>query len=465
VFFKLRYLTILIVCLSTFSANGGVNLPAIGVDSVYQLQKEKEIGQTFYQRLLSANKIINDPLVNHYIQEITHILLQGLDRTYRAYKVSVIDDPAINAFAVPGGFIGVNYGLIFAAETEAQLAGVLAHEIAHIKLRHIYQMINKQSDVSTTVLASILLALIISQSSESLDKTDAIEAIVLGGSAGAQQSLINFTRENEYEADRKGLEIMKKSGYPALGMAEFFSILEGKVGGNEIASIEYLRTHPVSENRMGEAYQFRTHKPRREKKSEFEYLKVYLSYIIEADLDLESKDKSVVQFQQALRLLKINNYVKAKRILLKLHGAEAENSWVNYLLIQEEIRLGNLKQALVYVQKALVINPNLSLWLASKMDIFVLQKNYQGALKLALGELLMHKDNQAMRYKLVNVYEKMGRAIDARAAEADYHFNEGNYARSKYLYQLVIEKTHDRNQKKGAEEKINKIKKIEASKV
>jgi len=181
----------LVFLINSLAVNAGVNLPAIGVESAYQLKKEQEIGQKFYQRLLSANKIITDPLINYYINDIIYVLLQGLDQSFRRYKIAIIDDVRINAFAVPGGFIGVNYGLILAAKTEAQLAGVLAHEIAHINLRHLFQMLNKQEDISSTVLSSFFLALVLSQASDKANNTEAIEALLLGSSAGARQSIIN----------------------------------------------------------------------------------------------------------------------------------------------------------------------------------------------------------------------------------------------------------------------------------
>ena len=449
--------------MSSYAVNSGVNLPAIGVDSDYQLKKEREIGRKFYQRLSHANKIINDPLVEYYIRDMTHILLQGLDRNFREYNVSIINDESINAFAVPGGFIGVNYGLILAAESESQLAGVLAHEIAHINLRHLFQMLNKQSDISSTVLASFLLALVLSQSNDNGGNSEAIEALLIGGTAGAQQSMINFTRENEYEADRKGLVIMKNAGYPAIGVAEFFSILEGRTGGSEIASIEYLRTHPISENRMGEAYQFRLNKVDgdKAKKDEFEYLKVYLNYVIDNGLEVTSHDKSVKKFQYALNFYKENKVIKAKQLLLKLHLTEVENPWVSYMLIKLEIRLKNYQKALAYVEEALVINPKLALWIGVKIDILMLQGEYKKALELVLVELLENEGNQALRYKLVGIYEQLGQRLEAKKVEADYHFFEGNYERAKYLYQLVAESTHDLNKKKGLDEKINEIKQIE----
>ncbi len=464
-FFKLRNFVILVLLLSAQSVNGDITLPVIGVDSSYQLNKEKEIGKAFYKRLQRENKVIKDPLINYYLKEIIYVLLQGLDQNFREYEVAVIDDASINAFAVPGGFIGVNYGLIFVAENEAQLAGVLAHEISHIKLRHIVQMIDKQSEISSTVLASLFLAIVLSQSDNKENNSEAIEALVFGSTAGAQQSMINFTRENEYEADRKGLAIMEKSGYPAIGMAEFFSILEGRVGSGELADIEYLRTHPVGANRMGEAYQFRVSESKKNDfKVNYEFFKVYLNFVIKGKNQLLIESNSAKQFNKALSFLNKNLYKEAQKLLKELLTKEEGNIWITFVLLKLEMSMGSYTAALTRVENALSYRPNSSIWISKEIEILMAKNDYQSALNLAVQKIAENNNNQNIRFKLVSIYEKLGRDLAARKTEADYHYHEGNYERAKYLYRFVKEETSDLNEKKELADKIKIIENIKADK-
>ncbi len=456
---KLRSLALLFLLFFVFPAESEVSLPVIGQNSAYQIESERMIGLRFKQRLIDEHKIIEDPLVDFYLNEILSIILQGLEKNYRRYQISVINDKSINAFAVPGGFIGINYGLILATQTEAQLAGVLSHEIAHILLNHLSQLVERQGEVSKTLLASFFLALVLSQASDVENKGEAIEAILLGGSASAQQSMINFTRENEYEADRKGLTLMNKSGYPAIGMAEFFSILEGRAAGGEFNSIEYLRTHPISENRMGEAYQFNVKNSVSHDllNDEYNYLKVYLNHITGAESLIQTKSKNVTLFQEALRSIHNSQYDKAVIVLKALNNIEKENIWFVYTLVKMQQQLNEHDDALTVLQSALEIYPKKPLLLGLKINVLMAKGENRAALKIGLELLEKDNKNQQVRYNLVKAYEQLGLKIKARQLEGDYHFENGSLERAKYLYLRVMKKTNDSMLKKLLGEKIKKI--------
>lgn len=440
-----------------------VSLPSIGQESNFLAQKEKEIGRRFYNQLSNANKIINDPLVNFYLKEVTSILLQSLDNNYRDFKVSIIDDSAINAFAVPGGYIGINYGLVLAAETEAQFAGVLSHEISHIVLNHLFQLLEKQNATNTAMVASLLMALVVSQKLDSDSKGEAVEALVFGGTAGIQQTLINFTRENEYEADRKGLELMKKAGYPAIGMAEFFSLLEGEGGSGEISSIEYLRTHPVSANRMGEAYQLRAKKifDNKNKSLEYELFKVYLNSLVDGSYKSLNSHSLIVQFEKGLYAAKSNKHIKATNILENTYQNNKENLWVIYSLIKMHINNNEYAKALVLINNGLNLYPKQSLLVSQKIKVLMFTQGFDMALKLALEQLSQNEDNQEIRSVLVSIYDELDLTNKARETEGDYMLKQGNLIRAKYLYQHVLSHSKNSRDKQELKEKIAKVERLE----
>jgi len=176
-------------------------------------------------------------------------LVQASGRQYGTFNFFIIQDASINAFAIPGGYIGVNQGLIDAMDYEEQLAGVLAHEIAHVTQRHHARTFATGKSRSLSAAATILAAILIGQASP-----EAGQAALAAGLAVTQQTSINFTRANEIEADRIGIDILNSAEFDPAAMAESFSILERKNRLNTAGlQLEYLRTHPLDSKRIAEA--------------------------------------------------------------------------------------------------------------------------------------------------------------------------------------------------------------------
>jgi predicted Zn-dependent protease len=163
----------------------------------------------------------------------------------------MIDDNTINAFAMPGGVIGVNMGLLLATDDESQLAGVIAHEVSHVTQRHIARSIYDQQRGNIVTIASMLAAILLATASDA--SSDAVTGVAAATQAAAMQRQINFTRSNEFEADRIGIDVLSRAGFDPLGMAGFFE----KLSRRESAAIdvipEMLRTHPTSSGRISEA--------------------------------------------------------------------------------------------------------------------------------------------------------------------------------------------------------------------
>jgi len=162
----------------------------------------------------------------------------------------VVRDGAINAFALPGGFIGVNYGTILASNSESQLAGVLAHETAHVVQRHIARAIQAQSRQSITTAAAVLAAILIGAAGGG---SGAVEGGIAAAQGMAAQQQINFTRDNEFEADRVGMGFLAHAGFDPRGMPDFFETLNRRYGYAESRVPKMLLDHPVTSERIAEA--------------------------------------------------------------------------------------------------------------------------------------------------------------------------------------------------------------------
>ncbi len=183
--------------------HGDEGLPLLGENAAINIEFERRIGAQFYRRLLDRGLVETNPILDRYINELGARLLSGIENRVRDYTFFIVKDFGVNAFAVPGGFIGVNIGLITRAQNQHQLASVLAHEIAHVRLMHSLQLMQKSSEVSTASILTMLAGLVLGSYNSELGS-----ALIFGGTAGSQQAIVNFTRENEYEADRLGIELM-----------------------------------------------------------------------------------------------------------------------------------------------------------------------------------------------------------------------------------------------------------------
>jgi predicted Zn-dependent protease len=163
----------------------------------------------------------------------------------------MVRDDRINAFALPGGYIGVNSGLLLATDNESELAGVLAHEISHVTQRHIARSMYDNQRTSIVSMAAMLAAILLGAASDA--GGDAVQGVVAASQGMMAQRQINFTRSNEHEADRVGMEVLSSAGFDPNGMSAFFEELGKRYGGTSRYVPELLQTHPVTSERVAEA--------------------------------------------------------------------------------------------------------------------------------------------------------------------------------------------------------------------
>jgi predicted Zn-dependent protease len=235
--------------MSVSAANTKNDLPEIGVvaSSAISLDKEVLIGDALMRQLRGQAPIINDPLLDEYIQDIGNRLVAQADNVKFPYKFFIINSPDINAFAFFGGHIGIHTGLIFNARNESELASVLAHEVSHVTQRHIARSIEARQKSSPLQIASLLGSILLA----AVNPEVGMAAISVSNAASAQSS-INYTRQNEKEADRVGISILADAGFDPNGASSFFSILAEK---NRLKStpLAFLLTHPLPESRIADA--------------------------------------------------------------------------------------------------------------------------------------------------------------------------------------------------------------------
>ena len=244
-----RCLAACLLTLSGLTPTPASPLPEIGdvASATMSLKDEARLGESFMLGIRRSLTLVDDPIIVDYIDDLGQRLARHAGSPGRRFSFFVVDDPSINAFAGPGGYIGVHSGLILTTQSEAELAAVLAHEIAHVTQRHLaraYEAIGASSlPMTAAVIASIIIG-----SHDSQAGSAALASIA----AGSAQRQINFTRSNEQEADRIGLDILARSGFDPRAMPAFFRRLRQSTRLLDDQGLEFLRTHPVTNTRIAD---------------------------------------------------------------------------------------------------------------------------------------------------------------------------------------------------------------------
>ena len=354
----------------TAPAAEGDDLPDIGSpgNSVLSREKEQQIGRSIYRSLVDTDRVISDPEIQEYVQDVgLKLASQAQDGDYR-FTFFVVNDPAINAFALPGGYVGVHSGLILATESESELAGVLAHEISHVTQRHISRAVfaNQRSSILTmaAMLGAILLGAIGGNG-------DVITGAIATAQGVAAQQQINFTRANEYEADRVGVGVLSAAGFDPMGMPAFFETLARQTGPLASQAPEFLRTHPVTVNRIAETRERAASFPRPDVQDAAGYaltrarIRVLSSPTPEKALEFflgERQDSKKagdlgIEYGIALVRMELGQYTEARALFQGLLATHPGVIPFHTGLAGAELALGNRDAAFADYEKAMGLFP------------------------------------------------------------------------------------------------------------
>ncbi|MEK9951969.1 MAG: M48 family metalloprotease [Curvibacter sp.] len=232
------------------------SLPALGDSAEMSLSAERQLGDRIARELYRASDYLDDPILGDHVLGIWQRLMEAarlrgelspeLEERY-AWDVLLGRDRSVNAFALPGGYMGVHLGLIAVVSSEDELASVLAHELSHVTQRHIARIISRQSNQAPWLLGAMILGALAAASNPS-----AAGAMIVGGQAAAVQGQLNFSRDMEREADRVGYSVMTQAGFDPRGFVGMFEKLQQANRFNDSGSFPYLRSHPLNTERIAD---------------------------------------------------------------------------------------------------------------------------------------------------------------------------------------------------------------------
>jgi predicted Zn-dependent protease len=372
-------------------------LPDIGnsARAVLSPERERILGEAFMRSIRRSLRFVEDPLVESYIQSIGSRLASYSDNRERRFSFFVVDSPQINAFAGPGGYIGINSGLILATETESELAAVMAHEIAHVTQGHIARSVEMSDTMSVPTIAAMLASLVLATQS-----SEAGQAALMASLAGSAQTQIDFIRRNEKEADRVGIRTLARSGFDPLSMPGFFQKLQEASRYNISTAPEFLRTHPVTRSRIADSMNRAERYPYRqvEDSLDFQLMRARLRA-------LASKDPRAVaeRFAEALKL-----------------GQYRSRDAVRYGLALSLTELGRTAQARSQLQALLKEHPDYIAFLLAEADLE--ERDGKGAEADAVlrGALDLYPGNYALSVAYARLLLRRDRAAQARDLLREY---------------------------------------------
>jgi predicted Zn-dependent protease len=257
--FARRGLAAVLAAAMLATSPAGAQLPTLGDTGDVTTSAERKLGERIARELYRDPDYIDDPVLVDYVQGIWQPLMAAarargeltseLDERF-AWQVLLGKDRSVNAFALPGGYIGVHMGLIGMTSTRDELASVLAHELSHVTQRHIARSIANSKRTSLIGIAATILGILAASRSNSGDLAN---AAIAGGQAASIQGQLNFSRDMEREADRIGFGVMTGAGFAPGGMASMFEKLSQSSRLMDSGGFPYLRSHPLTTERIGEA--------------------------------------------------------------------------------------------------------------------------------------------------------------------------------------------------------------------
>jgi predicted Zn-dependent protease len=397
-------------------------LPDLGNSSrgIMSPARERELGKAFMRSVRRSQRVMDDPLLSEYIQDLGERLVANSGANGDGYHFFVVDNRQINAFAGPAGYIGVFTGLILTTDTESELASVMAHEIAHVTQQHLLRTWESAGNMGIPNAAILLAAVVLGAAVGG----DAAAAAAAGGQAALIQQRINFTRDNEKEADRVGIDILAESGFEPRAMASFFSRM-GKANRVYATRLpEYLQTHPVSTSRtadaLGRAEQF----PYRQNPDGLRY---HLAR-------MELTQRQIDQPEDAVRDL----------TLMLEDGRYRNETAVRYGLARSHLRAKQPEPAAEILDALLQMHPQMIEFIVSRAAA----ERQQGQHEQALARLAAALDHRPSSHALNMAYAEAALAAGRPgAAESQLNRYLAYRPEDPQLYQLLSRASGDQDKR------------------
>ncbi len=433
------------------AASESRDLPSLGDASsgIISLQQERELGQQFLRSIRAQDATLDDPILQNYLEHLIYKLASHSQLEDRRIDLVIIKDPALNAFAAPGGIVGVNHGLFSYAETEHELSAILSHELAHLSQRHFARQMVAGKKFSVIGMAGLLAGIILMSTTGS----DAGLAAMTGSQAYGQNQFLKYSRERESEADRIGIDTLVESDMDPRAMAYMFERLQNVSKYSTDDRIpEFLRTHPVTKSRIADAYNQTGKYPRETYQKQLDYQLMrararavtatsardalnYFTVQLESnkvpgqETNREDHNTSQVANQYGLMLTRTRalDIDDAKSLIAGLRDDYPYN--IVFRIAEADIykRAQQHDEALALLNEALSLSPNNYPLSVAYGETFIAAERPQEALHILAPLSIKRPNDEYIWYLLAEAYGLADNIPRVHEARAEFFILNGNF--------------------------------------
>jgi len=425
-----------------------MNIPDIGdpSSSVLSYTEEQDLGKKLYRQLRGSQPVIEDPELSSWIRSLGNRLVARASGTRGSFYFLIIDKPSVNAFAMPGGVIAVHTGLILNTESESELAAVLSHEIAHVSQRHIARMFAKNKGSAWRTGLGVLAGAVAASQDPALG-----QAVITAAIASQMQKQLNFSRQAESEADRVGIRILAAAGFDPEGMPLFLGKLEHSAGAYQNIT-EYLRTHPLSIDRVSDTRARAKKYGKRPHKDDLDYTYAKVRLQVLSRTHLKARGINQPKLQQYFKALKS---VKAGHFSVALQQMAAGRQQAEVIVKAQALNgLRKYDQSIALLRPLIVNYPDQEALLMPLLKAYLAKGESKTAWQLMRKFYLSEQSSLEfleMRQEVVNAAGKIGEAL-LLAAERYIRVAEYKHAQT-----LLLQATRNGNRGVSNEAKLQRL--------
>jgi predicted Zn-dependent protease len=422
-------------------------LPDLGDSAQADLSPalERRIGEALWRDMrVRERTYIDDPEINGYLNQLADRLTDKLSGSTQDFELFALRDPSLNAFAWPGGFIGVHSGLMVTAQSESELASVIAHEISHVTQRHIARQFSNRGQSTVIALASLIIAVLAARGNSQV-----AQGAMIAGQAANVAAQLAYTREFEREADRIGLQMLEGAGFDTRAMAAFFERMQRSVRFYESNSPAYLRTHPLTVERIADASARIAETAYRQIPDSVDFLLVRAKLrayegdareaMAEFDTrlrDVQGSTRIAVRFGLAHAALRLRDFARAQQEVDALRAARFDSPMLDALAGQIRLDAGDATGAIERFRDGLKRSRSRAL-IYGLIDALLADRRATEALALINDEVSVYTQDPRLYLYQARTYALLDQRLAQHRAQAEAYFLNGQYQAAIEQFELA----------------------------
>ncbi len=411
-------------------------LPDLGetAQAEFSPQMEKRVGESIMQDIrLREPSYLDDPEVVSYLNRLGRRLASNSDEARQEFEFFALHDTTLNAFALPGGFIGVHSGLILAAQSESELAGVLAHEISHVTQRHIARGLSKASQSQAASWVAIAVAILAAR-----HNSDVAQGAMVAGQAASASQQLKFSRDFEREADRVGLQVLERSGFDVRGMGAFFERLQrfGRLYENNAPG--YLLTHPLTVERISDMENRIQMRPYKQVPDTLDFslvrakLRAQEGQVQDAITEFETQirerkfsSEAAAHYGLAIVQWRAKNYPAAEAQVAQLRRLKVASFMVETLAAELRLRQDDAAGAVKILKAAAARYPHERAVAYDLVEALLAAGRPEEALAATVAELQAYTTDYRMHALQAKSYAMLGKRLQQHRAQGEAYLLQG----------------------------------------